>query len=330
LGCQAQTHGLKRGGSAGQRRWNKVEPMENHPLVDACVQDEELLAHASLALPDSTRAALYSLVALELQRRFERTGSMDDLNRAITTKEQAVAIHAAPRSIRILAAVRASELLIGHDWNRANTILRTAVELLPTTSPHTLNELDRQYQIAPFAGITSLAVSVSLQCGENPYRALELSEVGNGVLETLQLQVRSDITVLEESLPEIAQQFYDLRDQLDRPGDHIDPLKPVPLRSALNPQNRHTVSNDFNRLLANIRQRKGFEDFLLAPSEAQLKKLAAFGPIVVFNVSDIRSDALIISLDHIRTVPIPLLKSSDLERYANRFLKAIHTVGLKD
>jgi len=65
--------------------------MENHWLVDAFVQDEELLAHASSTLPDSTRAAIYSLVALELQSRFERTGSMDDLDRAITTNEEAVA-----------------------------------------------------------------------------------------------------------------------------------------------------------------------------------------------------------------------------------------------
>ena len=64
--------------------------MENHWLVDAFVQDEELLAHASSTLPDSTRAVLYGLVAFELQNRFERTGSMDDLNRAITMNEQAV------------------------------------------------------------------------------------------------------------------------------------------------------------------------------------------------------------------------------------------------
>jgi len=120
--------------------------------------------------------------------------------------------------------------------------------------------------------------------------------------------------VLEEALPELAQQFYPLRDRIDRPGDDIDPLKPVPLKSTLNPQNCHTVSNDFDRRFANIRQRKGFEDFLMAPSAAQMKKLGTFGPIVVFNISDIRSDAFIISLDHIRTVPVPLLKSSDLER----------------
>jgi hypothetical protein len=114
-----------------------------------------------------------------LQRRFKRTGSMDDLNRAIMTNEQAVAIHTAPPSIRIRAAYSASNILIGRDWNRANTILHTAIQLLPTTSPRALNELDRQYQIAQFAGITSQAVSVSLQCGENPYRALQLSELGN-------------------------------------------------------------------------------------------------------------------------------------------------------
>jgi hypothetical protein len=63
--------------------------------------------------------------------------------------EDAVSIHTATPSIRISATDPASRLLIGRDWDRANTILRTAVELLPITSPRTLNEVDRQYNGLP-------------------------------------------------------------------------------------------------------------------------------------------------------------------------------------
>jgi len=66
--------------------------MENHWLLDACVQDEEFLAHVSSPLADATRAEFLGVVAFELQSRFERTGLMDDLNRAITTNEQAVVL----------------------------------------------------------------------------------------------------------------------------------------------------------------------------------------------------------------------------------------------
>src|SRR5579871_6687221 len=65
--------------------------MENHLLLDALVQNEKLLSLVSSVLPDSLRAALYGFLAFELISRFDRTGSMDDLNRAITMNEQAVA-----------------------------------------------------------------------------------------------------------------------------------------------------------------------------------------------------------------------------------------------
>lgn len=81
------------------------------------------------------RAVYLNNLGNALERRFDRTGSTDDLERSIATKEEAVAIHTAPPRMRILAADSASRLLIDRDWDRANAILRIAVELLPTTSP---------------------------------------------------------------------------------------------------------------------------------------------------------------------------------------------------
>ncbi|OZJ04077.1 hypothetical protein BZG36_03385 [Bifiguratus adelaidae] len=151
------------------------------------------------------------------------------------------------------------------DWEQAESMLRTAVELLPTTTPRTLDEIDRQYNISQFAGINSRAVSVSLQCSANPYQALQLSELGNGVLANLQLQVRSDVRDLQESHPHPARQFCDIRDQLDRPpSNFMQPNQPNPPDEAVN---RRVLSDNFDRLLAKIRSLEGFEQFLLAPSE---------------------------------------------------------------
>jgi CHAT domain len=88
--------------------------------------------------------------------------------------------------------------------------------------------------------------------------------------------------------------------------------------------------NQFDRLLADIRGLAGFERFLLTPSEDELKQLATFGPIVVFNISDIRSDAFIVTTNDIRCVSLPLLRSTDLENYTKRFFEATHTVGKRD
>ena len=47
--------------------------------------------------------------------------------------------------------------------------------------------------------------------------------------------------------------------------------------------------------------------------------LAEDGPIVVFNVSDIRSDAFLITTDEIRSLHLPLLTSDSLEDSAKHF-----------
>ena len=66
-----------------------------------------------------------------------------------------------------------------------------------------------------------------------------------------------------------------------------------------------------------------FERFLLAPSISELKKLADRGPIVVFNVSNIRSDAILIDQHDIRSIQLPLLTYDDLVAYSNQFIHAI-------
>ena len=271
--------------------------------------------------------AMLSNLGNLLQRRFEQLGLTDDLDRAVMMMEQAVELDTAPSSFRIRAADSASQLLIGRNWERAKAILKVAVDLLPTISPRILNQRDRQYNIAQFAGITCRAVSVSLQCGEKPFQALQVSELGNGVLATLQLQVRSDVRDLQESHPDLARQFYDLRDQLDSVSNSFMQL--AEHVSTSDSDYRRTLSNMFDKLLATVRKHDGFEQFLRAPSESELKALAVFGTIVVFNVSEIRSDAFIVTVDDIRLVSLPLLTPIELQAYTNMFLTSVSTVGLR-
>lgn len=94
---------------------------------------------------------------------------------------------------------------------------------------------------------------VSLQCGEKSFQALQISELGNGVLTILQLPVRSDVRDLRESHPDLARQFYDLPDQLDivsssfmQFAEHVSTSDSV---------YRRTLLNMFDKLLATIRRR---------------------------------------------------------------------------
>lgn len=82
-------------------------------------------------------------------------------------------------------------------------------------------------------------------------------------------------------------------------------------------------SQRFDSLLSSVRALPGFERFLLGPSELELISLAEFGPIVVFNVSDIRSDALLVTGYSIRSIQLPLLSKVEVQAHSNRFLSAI-------
>jgi hypothetical protein len=84
---------------------------------------------------------------------------MEDLDRAITTKEQA-----------IKAASSCSDLLIAKgNYSRAKFILQVAVQLLPMVSPRRLKRSDQQFNISPFVNIISRAVSLHLADAEDAY-----------------------------------------------------------------------------------------------------------------------------------------------------------------
>jgi tetratricopeptide (TPR) repeat protein len=293
--------------------------------------------HAVVSTPDDhpSLSVYLNNLGTALQMRFERTGLMDDLDRSVTAKEQAATMDIAPPYIRLLAAHTCSNFLISQkDYNRAKYILQTAVRLLPIISPRALKRGDQQYNISRFANITSRAVSISLESAEDPYISLQLLELGRGILEHLQLEVRSDISVLAGTHPNIAQQFRELRDRIDlstrtfnssviiEPSIDTNPSS-VPV-SPISTAERQKLVKQFDDLLGFIRGLDGFDNFLRGPSKSEMLSLAEYGPIVAFNVSDIRSDAFIITTHEIRSLRLPLLTSDSLDKSVKRFLDIIN------
>jgi hypothetical protein len=55
--------------------------------------------------------------------------------------------------------------------------------------------------------------------------------------------------------------------------------------------------------------------------------LATSDPIIVFNISEIRSDIFIVDVDKIRFLSLPYLKITDLESHAKSFLDAVDKSG---
>jgi hypothetical protein len=77
-----------------------------------------------------------------------------------------------------------------------------------------------------------------------------------------------------------------------------------------------------------IRQLAGFETFLLGPQQTELLAVAEQGPIILFNVAIRRSDALLVTRDGFKLLPLPNLKYHELESKARAMKEALDSLSL--
>ncbi|KAL8369387.1 hypothetical protein RB599_010631 [Gaeumannomyces hyphopodioides] len=254
-----------------------------------------------------------------LGRRFERTGSMDDLDRQLSSYREGWSCRTAPPSTRIRLARHAAGILISQpNWGEASLLLQEAVNLLPTVSPRSLKHTDKQHMLADFAGLASMAAATSLNAGKEADHALQLLELGRGVIAGLLMDMRGDISDLEQKHPILADEFVSLRDELDSPVDSPTVPSSGDNTSSWESQakRRREADQKFSELITRIRAQPGFHNFLLPPTADELMAAADPDPIIVVNLSTYRCDAFLIQRDRIRVLELPRLKVTEVQKRA--------------
>jgi hypothetical protein len=114
---------------------------------------------------------------------------------------------------------------------------------------------------------------------------------------------RSDISGLELPHSEMAVTYDRLRTEVNAPMHEVrDPN----LRQDQITRHLEAV-NELEDCVRSIRQLPGHERFLLGPTPEELKGLASDGPIVVVNLTDIRSDAIIVTSSTVESAMLPEL-----------------------
>ncbi|KAL8724774.1 MAG: hypothetical protein Q9181_006678 [Wetmoreana brouardii] len=265
------------------------------------------------------RASLLNYLGRWLDARSERTGSREDCLHALSAFEEAWSCSNAPPSRRIQAARHAVVILASEsNWEKSSTLLQGAVELLPLLSPLTLQHEDQQFVLASSGGIASAAASVALNAGKRPYDALRLLEIGRSVITGLLLDVRSDVSDLENNHPDLAARFISLRNELDSPVDREIPLisnfKTTSRESEA--RRRREAHEMLNKLIEEIRAQPGFTNFLLPPTAHDLMAASDPDPIIVINLSALRHDAFLVEHHQIRVLQ---LSNLDLGWFQERF-----------
>ncbi|RYP45618.1 hypothetical protein DL768_008055 [Monosporascus sp. mg162] len=275
--------------------------------VDATPQDH----------PD--RAGRLNNFGNRLGTRFEQTGSVDDLNRALSSYREGWRCYTAPPSIRIPSALQAARILaLQKDWEGSSQLLQEAVNLLPTVSPRSLKHTDKQHMLADSAGLASMAAAISLNAGKDAFHALQLLELGRGVIAGLLMDMRGDISDLKRKYPGLADEFVSLRDELDSPEERLTSQSSGDNVSLweLQAKRRREADQKFSELITRIRAQPSFDRFLLPPTADELMAAANPDPVIVVNLSSYRCDAFLVERDRIRVLELPGLTVAEVQKRA--------------
>ncbi|MFG1608125.1 CHAT domain-containing protein [Actinoplanes sp. NPDC049265] len=254
--------------------------------------------------------AARTTVARLLAARAVATGDAPEML-AARIELAAVAAHPdVPATERVRAADQwATVSLTLGDRDGAVRAYDQAIALLPVTARRSLTRGDRERHLGAFAGLASRAAAVALDAGD-PGLALRWLEQGRGVLLDQALGPSRPAV----AGPERAAEFAALVDALDP-----DPAE-SPARSA---QRRRDLQERLDELVAEIRRRPGGAEFLAPPTAADLIARCAGRPVVLINVADTRTDALLLSGPAPRVIRLPGAELGAVRAQAGTFRVAL-------
>ncbi|MFD4604366.1 CHAT domain-containing protein, partial [Streptomyces sp. NPDC058464] len=319
-------------GAALLARFERTGALED--LDTAITVGQQAVATTPADHPE--RAGRLTNLGNALQTRSERTGRPQDLDAAASRLLEASEVSAAAPSLRVQAGERAAGLLAqSGDVAQAAEVAEAAVRLLPQVAPRRLERRDQQHAVGSFAGLAGTAAALALAAPggiatSRAERALGLLEAGRAVLLSQALETRSDLTDLRAHHPGLARQFAELRERLDTPmstvasveaGNEADGLR---LQQDRLVRDRHRLAEEFTALLTEIRSLDGFSSFALPPTTDELLAQGSQGPVVVFNISDLRSDALLLTTEGITSLELAHLTPNKVIDQINTFRQALH------
>lgn len=263
----------------------------------------EAIALAREGVTDAVNAAdlasrRFALGAM-LNNRYLDIGEATDAREAAAVLREVATSPAATIPRRLDSAWHAGKLAINlEDWQNAAEDLALAVGLLPDVAGWHLQASDRERSLAEYSPLPTMAASCALATGD-PERALELLEQGRGVLHAETAAVHRNLDRLRVQAPSLATALERL---------------PSRLRSAPDADHRHRLAEERRQLFEEIRGVPGFQDFLDPPRITEILTACRSGPVAVPIFGRYRSDALIVTREGVRRLPLPQLTIDALRR----------------
>jgi tetratricopeptide (TPR) repeat protein len=287
---------------------------------------DEAAAIASGALADMPahhpdRSRLLTNLALVVNTRFTATGDSADRHTAIGALRAAAANDTSAVVDRIDAAAWLGGLAARNgDPSQAAEAFEWAVALLPDLSPHRLRHRDAHRWLGEYQGLAADAAALSIDEGR-PQRAVELLELGRGVLLDRSLRLDQIGRALRQTDTDLADRIERLRTALDVLGTSQTVHGSIPGRPGNEPatpehaqerivrarllEHRRDLAAQLQQAVAQASNLPGMSGLLAPPTLPTLLAVASQGPVVLVNVSQYRCDALALTAAGLVTVPLP-------------------------
>ncbi|KAK2593841.1 hypothetical protein QQS21_008456 [Conoideocrella luteorostrata] len=282
-------------------------------VIDHIKEAIQVAREAVEATPKDDSARAYRLNTLG-----HNLSMIGDLEEAVSCHQMALLQSSSHSLTRIEGGSKILHLAVKiQDWRQVYNDLSTTIHITSKLIARSLETSDKQYMLGEVAELASRAVAVAFNAAKGLLDALALLEAGRGILATSLQDIRIDVSDLRNKHPSLAEQFVCLRGKLSKPISRNTSSTYQPSRQGQVSQ-RHKIDRRLDALILKIREHSAFENFLSAPSEADMRASARLEPIIYINGSIYWCDAILIEENQIRLLPLPSLNITDIAQKANK------------
>jgi hypothetical protein len=237
---------------------------------------------------------------------------MDDLEEALQVTKRAWFCKTASPFIRLRAATPALRLLQSQEqFESAYSLAAEAIDLLPYVHNRSLDHQDQQYVVSHFSGLATTACALALQTGKGPEAALEVLEQGRGAILRLLMDDRSNTSELKAVNPELCARYETLQLEVNKPTKDFTDDEAQKTAS----MSRIEALAQLEKCVQNIQQLPGFSRFQKGLSAKQMQSCSMAGSIVVVNITNLRSDAIIITASAFKVLPLHGLSAGQAQNW---------------
>ena len=305
-------------------RFKQLGKMED--LEDMISSSRETLTLCPPGYPD--RSSSFMNLAIALSARFEQLGKMEDLDESFTLYEQAANDLSSSPHLRLDAAM---------NWAAgARRYHHTSIICAYSVSFQILNHCLISYPSVEFQqtflatariprSLASDAASAAIDTGDLE-TAVELLEQGRVILWSKMEQYEHPLDQLRQVNRELADRLQTLSIEREHISASSTPRSGLldnegPMDAQI--RRNRILSEDWGNVVERVRTINGFSNFLRAVPFVTLQAAAAEGPVILINISNYRSDAIILHINNPPLlVPLPGVRPDHLNHLTEQLTLA--------